>query len=326
MTKESSKNKTNFDNDVVEIGNRFQSNTETPKIFCGGSRCAGISRKSFKGKPLITVITVTFNSDLRFENTIESVLSQTYDNIEYIIIDGGSTNGTIDIVKKYSNKLDYWISEPDNGIYDAMNKGIKTANGECVVFLNSDDIFESNNVVEYFKDVIIQNPEIDMFYGKVAIYQNDRLLRYIGKKIEERDYYHPSKHICHQGIFFRKKIFDTVGLFDTKFPGGISDYIWLVNFLYFKHGKFLFVDKIVSRFSQGGYSEKYIWKAYMAHLCFANRMFPVSVRLKYYLKFPEYFIKFKILRLHEDTPFRRFYRKIKFKILDKKTIRNDQSV
>ena len=89
--------------------------------------------------PLITIITVAYNAVKDIENTILSVLNQTYPNIEYIIIDGGSTDGTLDIIKKYEDKISYWVSEPDKGIYDAMNKGIVKANGDYLFFLGADD-------------------------------------------------------------------------------------------------------------------------------------------------------------------------------------------
>jgi len=82
-----------------------------------------------KNKPLISIVTVVYNGEEFLEETIKSVVSQTYKNIEYIIIDGGSTDGTVDIIKKYEDKIDYWVSEPDSGIYDAMNKGIDKASG-----------------------------------------------------------------------------------------------------------------------------------------------------------------------------------------------------
>lgn len=98
--------------------------------------------------PLITVITVVLNGEKYLEETIQSVINQTYPNVEYIIVDGGSTDGTLDIIKKYEDKIDYWVSEKDNGIYDAMNKGIKVASGEWINFMNAGDVFYENTILE----------------------------------------------------------------------------------------------------------------------------------------------------------------------------------
>lgn len=101
-----------------------------------------------KNNPLISVVTVSYNAVLTIEQTILSVINQTYPHIEYIIIDGGSTDGTVDIIKKYANRIAYWVSEPDKGIYDAMNKGIRTAKGEWINFMNAGDLFYSKDTLE----------------------------------------------------------------------------------------------------------------------------------------------------------------------------------
>jgi len=105
-------------------------------------------------EPLVSIITVVLNGRKTIEQTILSVRNQSYANIEYIIIDGGSTDGTINIIEKYSEGVDFWISESDNGLYDAMNKGIGYANGELIGLLNSDDYYESDavsRVIEAYK-------------------------------------------------------------------------------------------------------------------------------------------------------------------------------
>lgn len=103
-----------------------------------------------KNNPLISVVTVSYNAVSTIEQTILSVINQTYPHIEYIIIDGGSTDGTVDIIKKYADKIAYWVSEPDKGIYDAMNKGIKVATGEWINFMNSGDCLYRNDTIEKF--------------------------------------------------------------------------------------------------------------------------------------------------------------------------------
>lgn len=114
--------------------------------------------------PLVTIITVSYNAIDSIEETILNVINQSYPNIEYIIIDGGSTDGTVDVIKKYAYKISYWISEPDRGIYDAMNKGIKLTTGEWINFMNAGDSFYSldtiSNISMYF------NEDYNLVYGK----------------------------------------------------------------------------------------------------------------------------------------------------------------
>jgi cellulose synthase/poly-beta-1,6-N-acetylglucosamine synthase-like glycosyltransferase len=116
----------------------------------GGLRTKNYFKKSFENKPLISIITVVYNGEKFLEETIKSVINQTYDNVEYIIIDGGSSDGTIDIIKKYEDYIDYWVSEKDNGIYDAMNKGIDLATGIWINFMNAGDLF-FDNTIEHLK-------------------------------------------------------------------------------------------------------------------------------------------------------------------------------
>ena len=130
----------------------------------GGLRTRGIIKTSTSEHPLITVVTVVFNGEATLEQTIQSVVNQTYDNVEYIVVDGNSMDKTLDIIKKYEDKIDYWQSEPDKGIYDAMNKGIELANGDWINFMNSGDSFSSQSVIEQiFYGKCLKN--IDILYG-----------------------------------------------------------------------------------------------------------------------------------------------------------------
>lgn len=120
---------------------------------------------------LISIVTVSYNAVLTIEQTILSVINQTYPNVEYIIIDGGSTDGTVDIIKKYEDKIAYWVSEPDKGIYDAMNKGGLKATGDFIQFLNAGDWFENEYVIEkIFKDWY---KRVDVIYGDMIIRRSD---------------------------------------------------------------------------------------------------------------------------------------------------------
>ncbi len=114
----------------------------------GGLRLAGEYKQSFEDRPLITIITVVYNNVKTLERSMKSVLEQTYDNIEYIVIDGGSNDGTLDLIVKYQNQIDYFVSEPDDGIYSAMNKGLTLATGDYIGILNSDDWYAGSMLEE----------------------------------------------------------------------------------------------------------------------------------------------------------------------------------
>src|SRR6056297_2583422 len=120
-------------------------------------------------RPLISIITPVLNDARYLEQTIQSVITQDYDNIEYIIIDGGSTDGTVDIIKKYEDSIAYWVSEPDEGIYDAQNKGVFKATGEYFAVLNSGDYYASTDVVSKVAECIIDDPGVDYVYSNALL-------------------------------------------------------------------------------------------------------------------------------------------------------------
>jgi glycosyltransferase involved in cell wall biosynthesis len=132
----------------------------------GGLRKKNIFKSNKKNQPLITIVTAVFNGEKYLEESILSLHKQLYGNYEHIIIDGGSTDGTIDIIKKYEDKIDYWCTEKDKGIYDAFNKGMKLASGEYLGFLNSDDIY-SDHALKILTKYIERYPEKDFFFGAV---------------------------------------------------------------------------------------------------------------------------------------------------------------
>lgn len=117
-----------------------------------------------KDLPLISIITVVYNGEKYLEQTINSVINQTYKNIQYIIIDGGSKDDTLNIIKKYENHISYWVSEPDKGLYDAMNKGINIAKGELIGMINSDDWYELD-AIEIMTNAYISNPTKNIFHA-----------------------------------------------------------------------------------------------------------------------------------------------------------------
>ena len=111
----------------------------------------------------ISIITINYNEKVGFEKTIKSVLNQSYQDFEFIIIDGGSTDGSINVIEKYKDSISYWVSEPDKGVYNAMNKGIRASKGEFVIFMNGGDCFNNDLVLEEIAPML--NDEFDVYYG-----------------------------------------------------------------------------------------------------------------------------------------------------------------
>ena len=200
----------------------------------------------------LSVITVTLNCVETIERTIESVLHQKNDEIEYILIDGGSTDGTKDIIKKYDKEITYWVSEPDNGIYDAMNKGIRIASGEFVAFINGNDWYEKNIFKDLKKAAITCKEPI--FYGYVNAVFDGEIEGYVGishgVNIEELHFYNL---YCHQGLFIRRKMFSLIGNYDTAYKI-YADYDWILKAHQLGYEPYL-LNKTVANFTMGGISE-----------------------------------------------------------------------
>lgn len=149
-------------------------------------------------KPLISVITVSYNAMDTIEETILSVINQTYSRIEYIIIDGGSTDGTLDIIKKYDDQISFWVSEPDKGIYDAMNKGILASKGDFLFFLGADDI-----IITEFSSVIHNFTSRQIFYGMIKQKSDGQVVSAHFNRFSL-----VRKNIPHQAIFYPRNVFD----------------------------------------------------------------------------------------------------------------------
>lgn len=173
------------------------------------------------GTTLLSVITVVYNDVHKLESTILSCINQKYKNVEFIIIDGGSTDGTVEIIKKYEAHLVFWISEPDKGIYDAMNKGLKIAKGEYIYFLNSGDNFVNENVLNN-ACIAIKKTHSAVFCGKVFVTDDvehrnviDTFPKY---KVKEQRFRHLfNSCFCHQALFVSRELYLKVGGFDIRF-------------------------------------------------------------------------------------------------------------
>lgn len=211
--------------------------------------------------PKISIVTPTYNAEKMIEACLKSVVDQTYDNKEHLIIDGQSQDRTLEIVKKYVAKYPHikWVSEKDGGIYDAMNKGINMSEGDWIYFMGSDDTFYNNQVL----DDIFKREDIDLLdviYGDVL--WGDSGKTYDGEftltKLVE-------KNICHQAIFFKKYIFDKLDNFDVKYKS-LAD--WAFNLRWFSDTKIKrkYIPLVISHFRLGGFSALHHDKIFFENL------------------------------------------------------------
>jgi len=204
--------------------------------------------------PKVSVITVCLNSRRHLEDAIKSVSEQVYPNIEYIVIDGGSTDGSSEIFDGYQSRIDKLLIEKDNGIFDAMNKGIKLATGEIIYFLNSDDKLCDNHVVEKAVAAFISNRETDFIYGNVVVFDPSNGSSYVERYPERISrLLLLNKTIGHPASFFRSHCFEKTGYFDERYKIA-ADYEWYLRAVFTKGLKGRHVENNISIFRLGGSS------------------------------------------------------------------------
>ena len=210
----------------------------------GGRRVAGRKKQNSRSKPLVSIITVVYNNKKLIRRTIESVLNQDYENTEYLIIDGGSTDGTVDIIKEYEDKIDYFVSEKDNGIYNAMNKGIGKAKGELIGILNSDDWYEENIIKEIVTHYV-EAPEC-IQYGLCRSHDDKgkyQVATFLASRL-------PEYMIAHPTCFVPKKLYLKHGLFDESYKIA-GDYDLMLRF-HTRGERFRFNEMIITNGTFGG--------------------------------------------------------------------------
>ena len=231
----------------------------------GGRRLKVCSEESQSHKPVISIITVVKNRRDTFVNTVRSVLSQTYSNYEYIVIDGLSTDGTLDVIRDNDTNIDYWISEKDEGIYDAMNKGLRVCRGEWMLMLNSDDTLSTNNILADVAEHLARS-HADVVHGDINVHYPSGRTR-INIPLETK-YLKKTMCLNHGGCFINRSI-HVRKFYDTSFRFA-ADYDLLL-WAYLNGHKFEYINKTIIEYSAGGVSgtpnygnlEAYkIWKSY----------------------------------------------------------------
>ena len=207
---------------------------------------------NIKSKPIFSIITVVLNGEKFLRETIESVKNQSFKDYEYIIIDGGSTDKTLDIIKEYSEHIDFWISEKDRGLYDAFNKGILMAKGKYIGIINSDDIY-TINALKIINEYFSNNLEIDFIFGSVQKHWGI-LHGYRPKKI----YYSWGFYSSHStGFFIKKESANKVGLYDLRYKYH-ADYDFFFRMIVKNKLKGMATrkDEVTGVFRRGGFSSK----------------------------------------------------------------------
>jgi len=205
----------------------------------------------------VSVITICHNSENFIDQTIQSVLSQTHSDIEYIIVDGNSDDSTPEIISSYGPAISKWVSEPDNGLYDAMNKGIRMASGDVIGFLHSDDFFIDEKVIEKLSGVfILENP--DSVYGDIQFV--DQLNP--NKILTNRKYgkcriwkFKLGWSPPHPAFYAKREVFEKFGTFDTSFDIA-ADYDWILRLLVKHKKKAVYIPEVFVRMRVGGVSNR----------------------------------------------------------------------
>lgn len=257
--------------------------------------------------PKISIITVVYNNVSLIEETILSVINQSYSDLEYIIIDGGSTDGTVNIIEKYNDKIDFWISEPDKGLYFAMNKGLNIAKGKWVNFMNSGDSFYSLTTIE---DIFSRNFNTGVVYGDVIFSFNGKNDVYV--KAKSLKYFWKGMQFVHQASFVSTDLMKKYP-FDTKYRI-IADYNSLYQIFLLGYD-FQYVGLPVCKFLAGGFSDNNpVAIAECQKMIFSiHRSF--YVRIFYYFRYVECSIKFYFAKSIGQTKYA-FMRRVKRKLLD----------
>lgn len=242
--------------------------------------------------PKVSIITVVFNNKVNFIKTIDAVRHQNYDNLEYIVVDGGSTDGTLEVIKSGNDVIDYYISEKDNGIYDAMNKGLNKATGKFVWFVNSGDVPYDDEILQ---KVFSNGSDGDVYYGDIEIVDEagysfgNRTLKVPPKELNWKKMI-DGMVVSHQSMIARKEL---CGNYNTEYRF-VADIDWAIRLLK-KSNKVINTNLTLSKFLIGGYSRKYTMKSLKERfrmLCtHFNCLYVILNHFKLSYKFTVYIIK-----------------------------------
>jgi len=240
----------------------------------------------------ISVVTVVYNSAATIRDAIDSVLRQDHPDVEYIVIDGGSTDGTIDLIKSYGNKISRFVSEKDNGLYDAMNKGIQLATGDVVGIVNSDDLFYNNSVLSRIADAFADN-KTDAVIGDIVFFKDGTegkiLRKYSSAKWTPGRFawgYMPA----HPSFFFKRSLFDDLGVYKTDYKIA-SDYELMIRYFFVAKIKWKYLPIITTKMRPGGASTQGIKSVLILNKEIARACRENGIYSNYLMIYSKYFFK-----------------------------------
>lgn len=209
----------------------------------------------------VSLITVCYNSEKWIRTCIDSILSQDHADIEYIIIDGNSKDKTVEIIKSYGDKITKWVSEPDKGLYDAMNKGVAMATGDIVGILNSDDIYAHNKVISNIVAAFEENPTDTLFADLIFVNENDlnKIVRYYPAKNFNPNQMPSGNMAPHPTFFVKRHCYEKYGNFDTTYRIA-ADFDIMLRLLYKNKCSYQYLPEVITKMRTGGASTQG-WKS-----------------------------------------------------------------
>ncbi|MHA6249435.1 glycosyltransferase family 2 protein [Pontibacter sp. CAU 1760] len=269
--------------------------------------------------PLISVITVVYNAADFLEATLKSVIEQEYDSFEYIIVDGGSTDGTLDIVRRYEDRVDYWVSEPDKGIYDAMNKAVLKTRGHYINFMNAGDSFYSSKVLKNVANEIKSRKNIDILYGNAVKKSSEAsgFLYETGRPLTTRSFFMTTP-MCHQSMFTHRDLFSTVGPYSREYKAA-SFCGWLAKYYALRQNlnHIVYLPMPLSIYLDGGYSFQVKKVIERERLSIAKEYYPLKYKILHHFRYPVEYVKSVLLPIMLRMQVLDRYREIKYKLLGK---------
>jgi len=279
---------------------------ESPKGF-------NLDLEKFKCKdkvirlPLVSVVTVVLNGKKYLEDAIQSVLDQIYPNVEYVIIDGGSTDGTVDIIRKYENCIDYWVSESDRGIYDALNKGLSLVTGKIIGLLNADDLYHISSLFKVINTFLKKEIEIAIYYGIAKYVIDNVVIKSVEKKFNKKRILRGFGFL-HTTCFVPIKVYQKIGYFDINYKiAGDTDFLLRC---YISGTKFI-KNNHITYMRLGGVSDKQIINGNKEYLQQLNKYkLADKKRLKIYRLL--FISSLPFLKLRHSYRLRKFLLQIKF--------------